>query len=180
MFYRVEIVGRENIPNEGGVLLCSNHIHLLDPPLVGAFLKRNVRYMAKAELFELPVLKSLLPKLGAFPIRRGGSDRQALRTGLSLLKEEEMVGIFPEGTRSKSGELGKGLTGVGFFALRSNSYVVPCAIVDEYKLFKRIKVVYGPPVNMKELRENKASAEEATEAIMDGIKALLDKHDKKS
>ncbi|WP_143521732.1 lysophospholipid acyltransferase family protein, partial [Pseudomonas sp. 2995-3] len=76
-------------------------------------------FMAKAELFETPILKSIIPRLGAFPIRRGMSDRQALRTGLSLLKEGKMVGIFPEGTRSKTKELGKGLAGVGFFALRS-------------------------------------------------------------
>lgn len=172
----MKITGRDNIPNDRGVLLCSNHIHNLDPPLVGAFLKRETRYMAKAELFEAPVLKHLLPKLGAFPIRRGTSDRQALRTGLNLLKQNELVGVFPEGTRSKTGELGEGHTGVGFFALRSEADVIPCAVIGSYKLFKPLKIVYGKPLNMDELREEKTSAENATKEIMNGIQELLDEH----
>ncbi len=132
--------------------------------------------MAKAELFDKPILKWLLPKLGAFPIRRGGSDRQALRKGLSLLQDEEMIGVFPEGTRSKTGELGKGLTGVGFFALRSDAQVVPSVIIGSYKPFSTLTIVYGEPVDLQTLRENKASAEEASEAIMAGIGALLQKH----
>ncbi len=129
--------------------------------------------MAKSELFTKPILKGLLPKLGAFPIRRGMSDRQALRTGLTLLKEEEMIGVFPEGTRSKTGKLGKGLTGVGFFALRSNAHVVPSAIIGSYKPFSTLTIIYGKPVDMQELRDNKVSAEEATEAIMKAIEDIL-------
>ncbi|PYZ99185.1 1-acyl-sn-glycerol-3-phosphate acyltransferase [Alteribacter lacisalsi] len=175
MFFRVRVIGRENIPADGGVLLCSNHINNLDPPFLGAFLKRDTRYMAKSELFTKPVLKGLLPKLGAFPIRRGMSDRQALRTGLGLLKEEEMIGVFPEGTRSRTGELGKGLAGIGFFALRSRAEVVPAAITGSYKPFSRLTIVYGKPVNMEKLREEKVSAEEATEAIMEEIRGLLNR-----
>ncbi|TMW74099.1 1-acyl-sn-glycerol-3-phosphate acyltransferase [Alteribacter natronophilus] len=176
LFFRVRVEGRENIPSDGGVLLCCNHIHYLDPPFLGAFLKRDTRYMAKSELFSMPILKGLLPKLGAFPIRRGMSDRQALRTGLGLLKDEEMIGIFPEGTRSKTGELGGGLAGVGFFALRSKAYVVPAAITGSYKPFSRLTIVYGSPVDMEKLRSEKASAEEATAAIMEGIRGLLENH----
>ncbi|WP_249413993.1 MULTISPECIES: lysophospholipid acyltransferase family protein [Alteribacter] len=179
LFFRVRVVGRENLPSNGGILLCSNHIHYLDPPFLGAFLKRDTRYMAKSELFSKPILKGLLPKLGAFPIRRGMSDRQALRKGLSLLKEGEMIGVFPEGTRSKTGKLGKGLAGVGFFALRSDAYVVPSAITGSYKPFSRLTIIYGEPVDMQTLRENKASAEEATEAIMKSIGDLLIKHESK-
>jgi 1-acyl-sn-glycerol-3-phosphate acyltransferase len=174
IFYRVELIGKENIPDDDGVLLCSNHIHNLDPPLVGCFLKRKTRFMAKAELFEAPILKTLLPKLGAFPIRRGMSDRQALRTGLKLLNDSELIGVFPEGTRSKTGTLGKGLTGVGFFALRSEAAVVPCAVIGSYKPFSKLKVIYGQPIDMATLRNEKASAEQATEQIMTSIQQLLD------
>ncbi|WP_307331327.1 lysophospholipid acyltransferase family protein [Evansella vedderi] len=176
LFFRVKVIGTEKIPDNIGVLLCSNHIHALDPPLVGAFIKRPTRYMAKAELFEAPILKGLIPKLGAFPIKRGMSDRQALRTGLKLLSEGEMVGVFPEGTRSKNRKLQKGLTGVGFFALRSNAAIVPCAIIGNYKLFSKLTIVYGAPISMEKLREEKASAEEATEKIMEGIQTLLDEY----
>ncbi|MFC4737979.1 lysophospholipid acyltransferase family protein [Bacillus daqingensis] len=178
LFYRPEIVGREHIPKKKGVLMCSNHINNLDPPLVGAFLKRQTRFMAKYELFQLPILKKLLPALGAFPIKRGTSDRQAMRAGLKLLKEGELVGVFPEGTRSKTGTLGKGLAGVGFFALRSDAAIVPCAVIGSYKPFSKIKLVYGKPIDMQPLRDRKASPEEATAEIMASIQELLDKNKK--
>ncbi|MBM7692661.1 1-acyl-sn-glycerol-3-phosphate acyltransferase [Peribacillus deserti] len=174
--YRVEIIGKENFPADGGVLICSNHIDNLDPPVVGMTAPRPVHFMAKEELFNAPVLKSILPNVNAFPVKRGMSDREALRKGLSLLKEEKVVGLFPEGTRSKTGELGKGLAGAGFFALRSNAYIVPCAIIGPYKPFKKLKVVYGKPIDFTSLRERRVSADEATEIIMESIKHLISQY----
>lgn len=174
--YRIRIVGKEHIPTDGGVLICANHINVLDPPVVGITSPRPVSFMAKEELFKMPILKKLLPNLNAFPVKRGMSDREALRKGLSQLKEGHVVGLFPEGTRSKDGEIGKGLAGAGFFALRSDAAVVPCAIIGPYKLTKRLKVVYGKPINMAELKERKASAVEVTEIIMNEIKTLSDNH----
>lgn len=174
--YRFNIIGRENLPKEGGVLLCTNHIKLLDPPVVGVTTPRPVSFMAKEELFRAPLLKHILPKVKAFPVKRGMSDREALRRGLNLLKEGNVVGLFPEGTRSKDGSLKKGLAGAGFFALRSQAAVVPCAIIGPYKRFRRLKVVYGKPIPMDELRSRRASAEEATEVIMQHIQSLLDDH----
>ncbi len=115
LLFKVEIRGKEHIPSEGGVLLCSNHISNFDPPLLGAFIHRQVRYMAKKELFDKKGIGKLLKGLGAFPVKRGGSDRESLRTALRILKEGDMVGLFPEGTRSKTGEIGNGLAGAGFF-----------------------------------------------------------------
>ncbi len=178
-FYKVEIVGEENIPKDKGVLLCCNHIHALDPPFLGSYIERPIHYMAKAELFETPILKSIIPKLNAFPIRRGMSDKQALRQGLKILKENKVLGIFPEGTRSKNGELQAGLAGVGFFALKTDAEVVPSAIIGPYKMFKPLKVVYGKPLNFDSLRENKASSEEATNYIMEAIAELLKEHEPK-
>ncbi|ARK30288.1 lysophospholipid acyltransferase family protein [Halalkalibacter krulwichiae] len=174
--YKVEIIGEENIPKDGPVLLCCNHIHNFDPPLLGAYIKRPISYMAKQELFEQPILKQLLPRLGAFPVRRGMSDKQALRTALKLLKEGKMLGLFPEGTRSRDGQLGKGLSGAGFFALRTDAVVIPCAIIGPYKRFKSLKMVYGKPIDFSQLRSEKVSAEEATEVIMNQIKELLEEH----
>jgi 1-acyl-sn-glycerol-3-phosphate acyltransferase len=174
--YRIEVVGVEHFPKEGGVLLCANHISNLDPPVVGITAPRPVHFMAKEELFRVPILKHIVRNLNAFPVKRGMSDRQALRTGLDVLKDGKVLGIFPEGTRSKDGKLGKGLAGVGFFALRTNAFVVPCAIVGPYKPFRTLKVVYGKPIDMQEFREKKASPEEATEYIMSHIQALLEQH----
>ncbi|KKK37580.1 acyl-phosphate glycerol 3-phosphate acyltransferase [Mesobacillus campisalis] len=172
--YRVEATGRENIPAEGGVLLCSNHIDNFDPILVGMMAPRPVYFMAKEELFKVPVLGKLVPHLNAFPVKRGMSDREALRKGLAILKEGKVLGLFPEGTRSKTGELGKGLAGAGFFALRTDAQIVPCAVIGPYKPFRKVRVVYGKPIDFTGLRQGKGSAEQATELIMSEIRKLME------
>lgn len=174
--YKVEIVGKENIPQEGGVILCCNHLSNFDPPLLGAYIKRPVHYMAKQELFEKPILKTILPKVGAFPIKRGMSDKQSLRTAMKLLKDGNMLGLFPEGTRSKDGSLGKGLAGAGFFALRTEATVIPCAIIGPYKRFNKLTLVYGEAINFSQMRADKVSAEEATAYIMEHIRQLMEEH----
>lgn len=173
-FYRIKVIGKENFPKDGGVLLCSNHIDNLDPPVVGITCPRPVDFMAKEELFEMPIFKGLLPKLNAFPVKRGMSDRKAMRKALSLLKDGRVVGLFPEGTRSKDGELQEGLAGAGFFALRGNANVMPCAIIGPYKPLRPLKVVYGKPIDMTPYREQKASPEEVTKVIMDEIRKLIE------
>lgn len=174
--YRIEVHGREHFPKDGGVLLCANHIDNLDPPVVGITAPRPVSFMAKEELFNVPILGKMISNLHAFPVKRGMSDREALRKGLNFLKEGKVLGLFPEGTRSKTGEVVKGLAGAGFFALRADAHVVPCAIVGPYKPFRKLKVIYGPPIDMSELRERKASADEVTEIIMNHIRQLHDRH----
>ena len=167
--FRMEVIGLEHFPKEGGVLLCANHINNLDPPTVGITAPRPVSFMAKKELFHIPILKHAIRNLHAFPVKRGLADRSALRQGIKILKNGQVLGLFPEGTRSKTGEVGKGLAGAGFFALKTDASVVPCAIIGPYRPFKKLKVVYGNPIDMTELRENKASAAEVTEVIMDAI-----------
>ncbi|MBN8190765.1 1-acyl-sn-glycerol-3-phosphate acyltransferase [Bacillus sp. NTK074B] len=174
--YRIDVKGTEHFPKEGGVLLCTNHIDNLDPPVVGISAPRPVSFMAKEELFNVPVLGKLLPDLRAFPVKRGMSDREALRKGLQVLKEGDVLGLFPEGTRSKTGQIGKGLAGAGFFALRSEAYVVPCAIIGPYKPFKKLKVVFGPPIDMGSIREERINAEKTTEIIMKHIENLIHEH----
>ena len=175
-WYRIEAIGREDFPKEGGVLLCSNHIHNFDPMVVGIMAPRPIHYMAKEEIFSVPVLGNIVRKCNAFPVKRGFNDREALRTGLKLLKDGHVFGLFPEGTRSKNGELGKGLSGAGFFALRSTAAVVPCAIIGPYRSFRKLKVVYGQPIDLEEMRKEKASAEQVTELIMSKIEKLKKEH----
>ncbi|MGG1479703.1 lysophospholipid acyltransferase family protein [Bacillus smithii] len=174
--YRVEVKGLEHFPEQGGVLLCSNHIDNMDPPILGVTCPRPISFMAKAELFNVAILSGIIKKLNAFPVKRGGNDREALRTGLKVLKEGKVLGLFPEGTRSKTGKLGKGLAGAGYFALRTNAQVIPCAIIGSYRIFQKVKVIYGKPIDMSELREKKASPEEATNLIMTHIQQLLNEN----
>lgn len=175
-WYRIRVEGVENFPQDGGVLLCANHINNFDPIVVGISAPRTIHYMAKEELFKVPVLGGIVRKCQAFPVKRGMSDREALRKGLSVLKEGHVLGLFPEGHRSKSGELGKGLAGAGFFALKTNCTVIPSAIIGPYKSFHSLKVVFGKPIDMTELRSKRASAEEVTELIMSEIHKLINEH----
>ncbi|MEH7303540.1 lysophospholipid acyltransferase family protein [Neobacillus drentensis] len=174
--YRIEAIGVEHFPKDGGVLLCANHIHNFDPIVVGIMAPRPVHYMAKEEIFSVPILGNIVRKCNAFPVKRGFSDREALRTGLKILKDGHVFGLFPEGTRSKNGELGKGLSGAGFFALRSTASVVPCAIIGPYRSFRKLKIVYGQPIDLDEMRKEKASVEQVTELIMSEIDKLKKEH----
>ena len=175
-WYRIEIIGLEHFPKDRGVLLCTNHIHNFDPLIVGITAPRPVHFMAKEELFNVPVLGNIVRKCNAFPVKRGKGDRESLRAGLKVLKDGNVFGLFPEGTRSKTGEIGKGLSGAGFFALRTEADVVPCAIIGPYKSLKTLKVVYGKPIAMDEMRAVKASAEQVTELIMSEIDKLIKEH----
>lgn len=172
--FRIRVIGKENIPKTGPVIICSNHISNLDPPIVGITSPRSIYFMAKQELFEKPLLGKLLTAIQAFPVKRGIGDRNALRKGMAILKKGHTLGLFPEGTRSKTGKLRKPLAGAGFFALRSEATIVPCAIIGTYQPFKKLKVVYGQPISMKELKERKASAQEAADVIMSEIQKLMD------
>ncbi|QDP40477.1 lysophospholipid acyltransferase family protein [Radiobacillus deserti] len=176
IIYRIQVVGKEHVPKSGPVIICSNHISNWDPPLVGVTCPRPIHFMAKEELFRNRFIGGLLKRLQAFPIKRGMKDRNALRQGLDILKDGKTLGLFPEGTRSKTGEIGEGLAGAGFFASRSSATVIPCAIIGPYEKLKPLRVIYGKPIAMQELRDKKANAQEVTDAIMGDIKKLLDQH----
>lgn len=176
LFFRVKVIGKHHLPKSGPTIVCSNHTSNFDPPVVGVTNPRPVSFLAKEELFSRPILKWLMTHLRAIPVRRGMSDRGALKKGLEVLKEGHVMGLFPEGSRSKTGELKKGLAGAGFFALRSKAYVVPCAIKGPYKLFGKVTVIYGEPIDFETLRKEKVSAQEATDVIMSRIQSLLDDH----
>ncbi len=169
--YRIDIRGTYNIPDSGAVMLCANHISNLDPILMGIASPRKIHYMAKDELFRIPFLAVLLRVLGAFPVRRGKADRAALRTGIDLLKAGNVLGLFPEGTRSRNGKLGKAHSGVAYFALRTNCRVVPVAISGSYRLFSRISIAFGESVNVSDLSTNESHI--ATGRIMNSIEAML-------
>lgn len=170
--YRLKVEGREHVPKEGPVILCANHLSLLDPPLVGSPIKRQVHYMAKAELFRIPVLGWLITQFGTFPVKRGGVSKDSIRLAIQLLKEQRILGVFPEGSRSNAGGMGK--KGAAMLALKSDATVIPVAIVGKYDLFRSMKIVYGRPVDLSEFAKGASSEEleRATEKIMTAIREL--------
>ncbi|GAB6990328.1 lysophospholipid acyltransferase family protein [Paenibacillus pini] len=171
ILYRLETVGKEHVPQEGGVLLCSNHISLLDPITVGIPVNRKVNYMAKEELFRVPGFGWLITQLGAFPVKRGGVSKESIRTSLTILRNGGMMGIFPEGTRNSSEGTAK--KGAASFALRSNAVVIPAAIIGNYKFMRKVKVIYGAPVDLSAFLDGgSAELELATETIMSRINEM--------
>src|SRR5690606_27525178 len=127
---RLEAKGLENIPESGPVILCANHISNFDPPVVGIPVNRKVHYMAKQELFNIPGFGWLIHKLGAFPVKRGGVSKESIRLSIQLLKDGNVLGIFPEGTRKNAGGMGK--KGAAMLAIKAQATVIPVGIVGSY------------------------------------------------
>lgn len=151
-----KIKGLENIPPAGPVILAINHVSFWDPVLVGCSLNRQVNYMAKEELFKIPAFGKAIHLLGAFPVKRSQSDTGAIRQSLAILKEDRVLGLFPEGTRSKTGELQKGLPGMVLIMDKSKAPVVPIKVYGTKHLLTRgwgkIGVIIGEPLTSENLK----------------------------
>lgn len=146
LLFKVRVCGREYLPKEGPLLIASNHINVLDPFAIGAVVPRFVEFMAKDELFHVPVVAGLIRYLGAFPVRRGANDKAALKRALEVPKRNGCLVIFPEGHRSRDGRIGKGMAGIALVARRSMSPVVPCAIVGTYGFRRTVTIRFGQPI----------------------------------
>jgi 1-acyl-sn-glycerol-3-phosphate acyltransferase len=183
LVFRLEVEGREHVPSTGPVLLVSNHVSVLDPPLVGGASPRELHFMAKEELFDVPLFGRLISALNARPVRRDGSDGRALKTALRLLGEGRALLVFPEGTRGVEGRLGEGKPGAGMLALMSGAQVVPVHVSGSGRALPpgrmvprpaKVRVRFGPPLSFKSSHdeERKERYREATREIMRGIAQL--------
>lgn len=175
LFFPYRRTGTENIPEKGPVVFCCNHISNLDPPLLAVSTKRKVHFMAKAELFRIPVLGGIIRLLGTFPVKRGAGDRQALKKAIKLLKDGHAVGIFPEGTRSKTGEMGQFHVGAALIALKGEAPIVPVAVCGSFRLFRPINIVFGSPIDVTPFLQEKAgtaTAKQVTELVVNEIRSL--------
>ena len=152
-----KIKGKENRPEEGSVIIMSNHITAFDPPIVGAIMNRKVHFMAKKELFDNPISDKILRAIGTFPVKRGRPDRSAFRESFRLLDNDKVICIFPEGTRSKNGELGNAKAGSIMIALRSESPILPVGIKKDGRQFR---ISIGEPFTLDEFYGEKLSRDE--------------------
>jgi 1-acyl-sn-glycerol-3-phosphate acyltransferase len=125
---RYEVVGREHVPASGGLIVVSNHLNSADPPMIQRALPRYVVFMAKKEMIDAPIIGMLFKAWGAFPVRRGEPDLGAVRAACRVVDSGEMLMMFPEGTRSRSGRLGAGHPGTAPIARRTNAPILPAAI----------------------------------------------------
>jgi 1-acyl-sn-glycerol-3-phosphate acyltransferase len=184
--FRFKSTGEEHLPREGGYVLSANHMSNLDPwPLgIPLYPDRQLRFMAKVEMYK-PPLKWILEPAGAFPVRRGLADEEAMERAVELAKAGEVVAIFPEGTRRNKGRIKKALkkghrarprTGAARVALLAGVPLVPAAIGGTESLMKLgpLRVAYGAPIELDDLKdmELRPASKIATERLMEAIHSL--------
>ncbi|HEX9437589.1 MAG TPA: lysophospholipid acyltransferase family protein [Candidatus Limnocylindria bacterium] len=175
----IRVEGCEHLPQAGAYIVVANHIDMYDPFAIEFALGVPIRYMAKRELFVVPVLGFILRAIGNFPVRRGESDRRALETALRVLQAGQPLGFFPEGTRSKDGSLRRGKPGIGFLARRSGASMVPVAVTGTPQAGVRIPprgdivVRVGPPFTLADLDGRALDDQALADAIMERIAEML-------
>jgi 1-acyl-sn-glycerol-3-phosphate acyltransferase len=174
VFYRFRVVGADNVPRDGGLVVAANHISNFDPPILGVAVPRPLWYMAKKELFSIAGLGALIRRLNAFPVDRQAGGTAALRASLRMLKEGHAVVIFPEGGRNVTGT-NEEKAGAAFLAAVSGAPVVPAAIGGTRRLrpFGRVTVTFGEPMRVVRNRQSDGDdLEKGAAEIMQRIRAL--------
>ncbi len=153
--FRGQLIGRENIPQKNSYIMVSNHGSLLDPPLLGHALRRNISFMAKAELFKIPLLGFIIKACGAYPVKRGIVDKNTIKIACKKLSNDNCIGIFIDGTRQKNGRVNKPKQGAALLAFKNQKLLLPVAIVNSHRLisfkffiplFSKIVIKVGEPV----------------------------------
>jgi len=181
LFCKLQIEGVDNVPLKGAVIIAANHIAAGDPPFIGACVKRECYFLAKRELFQNYFLGKLLSKINSIPVKRGVLDRTALNTAEEALRNGKGLILFPEGTRSRSGVIGKGKPGVGLLARQILVPIVPAYIENSrgfltlvFKL-KRLKVRFGEPLTtdwVASFPDDKEGYRAIARELMDRIRRL--------
>jgi len=153
--FRGHLIGRKNIPQKNSFIMVSNHGSLLDPPLLGHALGRNISFMAKAELFKIPLLGFIIKACGAYPVKRGIVDKNTIKTACKKLSNDNCIGIFIDGTRQKNGRVNKPKQGAALLAFKNQKLLLPVAIVNSHRLmrfkfffplFSKIVIKVGKPI----------------------------------
>lgn len=184
-FLGFRVMGQEYLPKTGGVIVAVNHTSNYDPILIGLASPRQLAFLAKEELFKNPLLSFCFRYLGAIPLRRGAADIQALKSAIQVLEKQKALLIFPEGTRSKSGELQRARHGVGMLAVRCRVPIVPAYLSGSFHMFRRlfrhrVFVHFGKPIFAEKFKREKMSIKalywKIGEETMACIREIKDAH----
>jgi 1-acyl-sn-glycerol-3-phosphate acyltransferase len=180
---RYRVTGKANIPRQGALIVVSNHLSLVDPPLLSTSIPRRIVFMAKGELFRHPLFGPLTRGWHAFPVYRGRLDREAIRRSEEVLKQGMLLGMFPEAMRSTDARMQQAYTGAALIAIRNNATILPVGITGSQEIFKygltfrrpRVEVNIGEPFTLppRDGRLTKEQLAQATDAIMARIAELL-------
>lgn len=178
--FKITVKGRENIPKNGGLIFCSNHSSNFDPVIVcSSIFGKKIHYFAKKELFNTKFKNFWMHQLCAFPVDREGTDINALKFSINLLKNGGSLGIFAQGTRVKAGESAEAKNGVSLFALKSGVDVVPIGITANYSKGGKVIVNIGKPISFEKYKGQKPKTEllnKMTDEIMHEIQKLIDEN----
>lgn len=161
VFFKYEVIGIENVPLEGNVIIAANHKSNLDPIFVASSMTtREVAAIAKKELFDHKVLGFILKKLNTIPIDRENTGISTVKQILRAIKDGYVLGLFPEGTRVRGKEFGQAKAGLSLFASKGKANVVPISVISSYKLFSRVKIYIGEPIDMSQYFRAKLTNED--------------------
>jgi len=179
LFYRARCIDSHNLPADGPVIIAPNHFSFLDHFFVAVYLRRKVHFMAKSQLFARP-MQFIYTHGGVFPVRRGHGDKEAFKTAHTILRRGDMVVMYAEAGRSRSGELGKPRHGIGRLALESGAPVVPTAIAGSERArnwrrlqFPKVTVQFGEPLRFERVEQpSKQQAQQASELVFERVKEM--------
>lgn len=172
LFFKLEVEGLEHIDRKQNYVIVANHIHLQDPLVLGGVLPIVTRFMGKKELFKNPIVGGFLRKVGVFPVDRDTNDLKAIKTALTILKEKQSLGLFPEGTRNKSFEPLKVKAGTAMLAIKTETPVLPITIDSFYKIGGPLRIAFHKPIFLDDYYGQKHDAdlyEVLSQKIIDDI-----------
>ncbi len=175
--YRPKIVGKENIPKDTAALICPNHVHALDSAIIVAKFKRKVRVLAKEELYKNGFIRFIAKIFGVYPVKPDNKSMESVKISLKILKNRELLMLFPEGTRNGMAKGVKPKDGAIKLAIKANVPIIPVGIQGDFKPFKKIKINIGEPIYYTEYKEginNRELLEELTQELMKKIVKLRD------
>lgn len=170
-----KVIGREYLKTKGPLIMICNHISLLDPIVLGMITPRQIFFIAKSEWFQRKFTRWLFTKVQAFPVNRHANDISAIKKSLKVLKDGNILGIFPEGTRSLTGEIQPFERGIGLLAIQSKAMILPIRYKRDFKLFRRQTIVVGKPFKLEDFNSETITKEkinQATEIFEKAMKAL--------
>lgn len=177
ILYRPKIIGKENIPQSTAAIICPNHVHALDSAVIVVMAKRKVNVLAKEELYINGFVRWVASVFGIYPVKKGKKSLESMKISLKLLKKNELLMIFPEGTRKGLAKGVKPKNGAIKLAIRAEVPIIPVGVQGSFKLFRKVKLNIGKPISYNKYSEevnNKEILDNLTKDLMDEIVRLRD------
>ncbi len=176
-FFKFEVIGHENIPSEGNVIIAANHKSNLDPIFLASAIRgREVAAVAKKELFKVKPLAYILNKLNVIPINREKPDVSTVKNILKAIKDGYILGIFPEGTRVKEPGFGEAKAGLSMFAIKGKAMIVPISIISNYKLFNKVTIYIDKPISFEEYYKQRLSTSDYERLSQDVLEVIKENY----